>query len=220
MSRTLGGTLSPDKRGRGPGTSSLVPGQDVAAFMQHGIANANRVLMVCSDSYIRKAEAGLGGVGYERLIVTAEVVQSIETTKFVPLMRSNAACSVPRFMGPRMYVDFNDDGMYAQRLGELLRELLGVPMHPRPPVGPSPFSPDPGRPTTRPTSPTGTGQTGEPVLDDPWFEEQRGRAEVGLQGVGLEGSMEVRFAVHDPLSKSQIDLLVAARGSHGGAQLA
>lgn len=131
--------LATDLRARGLNAIldvwDLVPGQDVAAFMQRGIANATRVLMVCSEPYVRKSEAGLGGVGYERLIVTAEVVQSIETKKFVPLMRSNAACSVPRFLGPRMYVDFNDDGMYAQRLEELLRELLGVPMHPRTPNG-------------------------------------------------------------------------------------
>jgi hypothetical protein len=58
----------------------LVPGQDVSLFMQKGIAEADRALMICSANYVQKAEAGVGGVGFERLIVTAEVIQSIDTT--------------------------------------------------------------------------------------------------------------------------------------------
>ena len=64
----------------------LVPGQDVVAFMQKGILEADRVLLVCSSNYVSKAEAGSGGVGFERLIVTAEVVQNIDTKKFIPLV--------------------------------------------------------------------------------------------------------------------------------------
>lgn len=48
----------------------LVAGQDVSLFMQKGIAEADRVLMICSANYVQKAEAGVGGVGYERPIVT------------------------------------------------------------------------------------------------------------------------------------------------------
>ncbi|HLA75634.1 MAG TPA: toll/interleukin-1 receptor domain-containing protein, partial [Gammaproteobacteria bacterium] len=69
----------------------LVPGQDVTVFMQNGIITADRVLMVCSEAYVTKGEAGVGGVGFERLIVTAEVVQSIDTKKFIPLLRNNSS---------------------------------------------------------------------------------------------------------------------------------
>ena len=64
-------------------------GQDIAAYMQQGIATADRVLLICTDAYVTKAEAGTGGVGYERLIVTAELVQSIDTTKFIPVVRGS-----------------------------------------------------------------------------------------------------------------------------------
>ncbi len=101
----------------------LVPGQDIAAFMHRGITDADRVLLVCTDTYVRKSEAGTGGVGYERLIVTSQVVQAIDTKKFIPLIRDNASKSVPGFLGPRLYIDFSDDADYAKRLVELLREL-------------------------------------------------------------------------------------------------
>lgn len=47
------------------------------------------MVLVCTDSYVNKAVAGSRGVGYERLIVTAELVQNIDTKKFIPLVRNN-----------------------------------------------------------------------------------------------------------------------------------
>jgi hypothetical protein len=191
----------------------LVLGQDVAAFMQRGIAEADRVLLVCTEAYVRKAEEGKGGVGYERLIVTGEVVQAIETKKFIPVMRSNAKKSVRGFLGPRMYIDFTDDGEYAKKLDELLRELHGMPAAVKPPLGSNPFSAQAAPPLPRAATPTGVNTAGELLLDDKWFEEQRVVAERGIQGIGLTGLMELRFALHDPLSKSQLDLLNAVSRS-------
>ena len=48
-------------------------GGDLALFIEHGIRDSDRVLVICTDQYIRKANAGEGGVGYERLIVTAQL---------------------------------------------------------------------------------------------------------------------------------------------------
>jgi hypothetical protein len=68
----------------------LVPGQDITLFMQRGISECARAILVCSGPYVAKAEKGVGGVGYERLIVTAEMVANIDTTKFIPILRPNA----------------------------------------------------------------------------------------------------------------------------------
>jgi hypothetical protein len=40
----------------------LSAGQDIAAFMAGGIRTADRVLLICTDAYLSKAEAGTGGV--------------------------------------------------------------------------------------------------------------------------------------------------------------
>jgi len=191
----------------------LSPGQDVAAFMHKGIVNAARVLLICSDTYVQKAEAGTGGVGYERLIVTGEVVQSIDTKKFIPLMRKNPAHRVPGFLGPRMYIDFNDELAYMAKLNDLVRELLGAPANVKPALGPNPFSAQATAPVPRTATPTGVTPAGEPVLSEAWFEEQRSAGDQGIQALGLTGMMELRFAVHDPLSKSQLVLLNAMQRS-------
>lgn len=194
----------------------LVPGQDVTAFMQSGIVSADRVLMVCSETYVSKAEAGVGSVGFERLIVTAEVVQSIDTKKFIPLVRANnGTTKVPRFLGPRLYIDFTDNTAYTAKREELLRELLGAPATVKPPLGTNPFSGQASK-TEEPmrvTGPTGITKSGSPVLSDAWFESERATAEKGLGAIGLASHMELRFGLHDEINKSQIELLNAVRKS-------
>ena len=212
--------LASDLRERGVDASmdqwELVPGQDVAAFMQKGILEADRVLLICSSAYVRKSEGGTGGVGFERLIVTGEVVQSIDTKKFIPLVRDNPGePRIPRFLGPRLYIDFNDDGAYETKREELLRELLGAPFAVKPPLGVNPFSgelPKQAEPA-RFVGPTGITRAGGQVLAEPWFEAERSVAEKGIAQLGLAGCMELRFGLHDELAKSQLDLLNAVRKS-------
>lgn len=193
----------------------LVPGQDIAAFMAHGIAQSDRVLLICSDNYVTKAEQGTGGVGYERLIVTAELVQNIDTKKFIPLIRNSTRPRMPNFLGPRLYLDFSNDSDYQQRFDDLLREILGAPSSSKPPLGPSPFSGvAPTSPSTsRSAGPTGRTASGGALLDESWFIENASVATEGAQRGKIKGYMEVRLAPHDPVAKSQIELLNAVRES-------
>lgn len=190
----------------------LAPGQDIVAFMSNGIVAADRVLLVCTDNYVVRAESGAGGVGYERLVVTGELVQNIDTRKFIPLIRNNAGKRTPNFLGRRLYIDFSNDDDYDARLEQLLRELHGEPAHEKPPLGPSPFSgaPTPPRTGTR-AGPSGLTETGDRLLDNPWFIEHADRAREGLKTIRHQGSMELRFGLHDALGKSQVELLNAVR---------
>ncbi|MGE3598353.1 MAG: toll/interleukin-1 receptor domain-containing protein [Dehalococcoidia bacterium] len=194
----------------------LVPGQDVVSFMHDGVAKADRVLLVCTEQYVRKSERGLGGVGYERLIVTAEMVEAIETKKFIPIVRANPSTSkTPKHLGPRLFIDFSDDATYAASLEALCRELLGMPATPKPPLGSNRFSalvPTDAVPA-RTVLGTGALPTGVPLLSGKWFESERATAEAGLATLGVKAGMELRFALHTPVNKSQIDLLTAVRAS-------
>jgi hypothetical protein len=202
----------------------LSPGQDMAAFMTGGIQAANRVLLICTGPYVSKAEAGTGGVGYERLIVTAEVVGSIDTIKFIPIVRDNAtARKVPNFLGPRMYIDFSDDAQYPVKLEELTREIHQAPALVRPPVGHNPFKGEviESAEPVRVAGPSGATAAGVPILNGEWFHAQHTTATAGLTTLNLDlgagsqlaGAMEVRFGLHNGLNKSQIELLSAVRAS-------
>lgn len=134
----------------------LSPGEDITAFMEQGLAAADRVLVICTDEYTRKANAGEGGVGYEKMILTAELFRDLGTTKFIPVLRDrNSGEPMPRFMGTRKYIDLSDPDDTAS-FDELLRELHRVPTATRPPLGRNPFASLPSGeeapPSTAPTT--------------------------------------------------------------------
>jgi hypothetical protein len=116
-------------------------GADVVRFMDLGIRDADRVLMVCTANYVAKAEERKGGAGYEGMVVTGHVARATDTIQFVPIVRNHAGESlVPGFLGQRLWLDFRDDGLFEERLEELLRELHGAPRYPKPPLGRNPFA--------------------------------------------------------------------------------
>ena len=188
----------------------LVPGQDVSLFMQRGISEADRVIMVCSTAYVTKSEEGVGGAGYERLIVTSEVVNSIDTIKFIPILRgANGSKRTPLFLGPRMYIDFENNSEYELKLIELARQIHGAPAVSKPPLGPNPFS---GTPVvTRLMGPDDTSATDNKSLENNWFLQERASAQDLISKISLTGHMELRANILHPLSKSQIELLNAVR---------
>jgi TIR domain len=190
----------------------LVPGQDVSLFMQREIAKANRVILVCSSTYVSKSEEGIGGVGYERMIVTGEVIRSIDTTKFIPILRgSDRAKKIPAFLGPRLYIDFGNDADYDTKLVELAREIHGAPAASKPILGLNPFS---GKPDVIASASAHTAADPErKLLDSGWFNSQQSTAQTGIRNLGFEGQMELRVATSHPLAKSQIELLNSVRQS-------
>ena len=50
-------------------------GSNLAAFMEKGLTEAHRVICICSDKYVEKANNGIGGARYEKQIISAEYLQ-------------------------------------------------------------------------------------------------------------------------------------------------
>jgi hypothetical protein len=62
-------------------------GSNLMKFMEHGLTKSDRVLVVCTDNYNKKSNEGLGGVGYEKNVLTAELFIDQDTAKFIPCIR-------------------------------------------------------------------------------------------------------------------------------------
>jgi hypothetical protein len=118
----------------------LTLGSDLPRFMESGLTAADRVLAICTSQYVEKANAGWGGVGYEKMILTAQLMQNITADRIIPVIRANSLVQpVPIFLLSRVYIDFRDDLAYEARYAELLRDIHGQGVNPRPPLGANPF---------------------------------------------------------------------------------
>jgi hypothetical protein len=119
-------------------------GDDVPKFMEKGVSISDRVLMICSETYVRKADEGKGGVGYEAMIVTGEIVRDLGTNKFIPVVRQKGDDKIlPKSIGTRFFVDLSNEQIFDDQFEILLRELHEAPVSVKPPLGKNPFAQKP-----------------------------------------------------------------------------
>lgn len=115
-------------------------GANLPKFMENGLQESDRVLAVCTDNYIDKSNGGIGGVGYENTILTAELLLNQATTKFIPVVRSvSKSMKTPLCLAGRMYIDFSSDNRYEESLSQLVHEVYGIKQRPKPKLGNNPF---------------------------------------------------------------------------------
>ena len=121
----------------------LKPGDDLPQFMEQNLVAADFAIMVCTKRYVAKANAGEGGVGYEKMIMTSSSLANISGNKVIPIVRENGNPPTPTFLTPKLYIDFSDDAEIEFALDELLRVLLNAPLYEKPEIGKDPFRPLP-----------------------------------------------------------------------------
>jgi hypothetical protein len=116
----------------------LGPGGDLPHFMEQSIARSSRVLMICTERYVEKANAGLGGVGFEKMVVTADLLQQIGLSKVIPIVRQTGVHKLPTFLRSKLYIDLSSTDKFETGFDQLLRELLNAPLFQKPPLGTTP----------------------------------------------------------------------------------
>ena len=106
---------------------------DQKQFMEFGIKNSDWILVICTDSYVSKANDGEDSIGYEPMIITQKLVEDLGTNKFIPIIRQTEwEDKTPEFLKERVYIDFTDDEQFDAKFEELLHERLLVPTEQRP----------------------------------------------------------------------------------------
>lgn len=114
-------------------------GTDQTLFMEK-LSTADRVLVICTDTYVKKADNREGGVGYEGLIITDQIAADVKTDKFIPIIRqSSNERKMPIFLGKRQYIEFTDDDRFNEKFNVLLHDIHSVPIIPKPPLGENPL---------------------------------------------------------------------------------
>ena len=106
----------------------LGPDDDVTLFIERGFKDSDKVLVICTDSYVSKANDGEDSIGYEPMIVTQKLVENLGTNKFIPIIRQTEwEDKTPEFLKEQVYIDFTDDNQFDEKFDVLLHERLLVP---------------------------------------------------------------------------------------------
>ncbi len=132
---------------RGGGVDAIIdqwelrPGDDLPHFVETHLADSDYVIMVCTDRYVEKANKGVGGVGYEKMIITADLFANIDSNKIIPIIRQSGTHNVPTFLKTKLFVDFSHSGDYEYSFDELVRTFHDAPLFEKPAIGNSPFIP-------------------------------------------------------------------------------
>ncbi|WP_350431739.1 toll/interleukin-1 receptor domain-containing protein [Shewanella sp. H8] len=117
----------------------LKPGDDLPHFMETQLEASDFVLMVCSEKYVAKANAGEGGVGYEKMIMTSSLLNTIDSSTVIPIIRQDGSDHRPTFLKSKLYINFSNDSENEYSFDDLLRTLLNSPLYEKPSIGSSPF---------------------------------------------------------------------------------
>lgn len=117
-----------------------IPGDQLPEFMEQAIKENQFVLIVCTPRYKSRSERREGGVGYEGDIITAELLQTRNHRKFIPILRKGDwRDAAPSWLAGKYYIDLHDGPNYEAQYQDLLSTLLGARAVP-PPVAGKPAS--------------------------------------------------------------------------------
>jgi hypothetical protein len=115
-------------------------GMDLPAYMEKAIQESQFVTLICTPRYAERANARLGGVGYEAGVITGEMFTAMSSRKkFIPVLRGrDPQESLPSFLKSRKYLDARSTRRFETYVRELLHHLWDQPAASSPPIGPRP----------------------------------------------------------------------------------
>jgi hypothetical protein len=121
----------------------LREGQDSIAFMEKMVTDPSvrKVVMVFDRGYADKADKRSGGVGTETQIISSEVYDKVEQTKFVGVaseLDADGKPFRPAYYKARIYIDLSSEDIYPANFEQLLRWIFDKPLHVKPTLGKQP----------------------------------------------------------------------------------
>ena len=102
-------------------------------FMEKGVFDSDIIMVVVTESYVRKANARSGGTGIETKMASALHWAESEnngSSKIIPILKDGSG--TPRYLKEKIYVDFRNSAQFEKSFSYLLRHLKGESRKPRP----------------------------------------------------------------------------------------
>ena len=116
----------------------LHPGEEVFHFMERGCRDCDKIIIVSTPSYVRRANERIGGVGFET-VLTVDLYQRMENKRrFIPVLRASAVGDqppLPTYLGGALYVDMRAGAWQGYPFKQLLSAVYEDYEHVPPPLG-------------------------------------------------------------------------------------
>jgi hypothetical protein len=109
----------------------LSPGGDVAQWMCNELDLADRVLLICNESYAQRADGRHGGVGWEIRLIQGDLLMCQDTLKYVPVVCSeNIDAATPKFLRTIKCLHWDPSRREGNFREELVKTLYNVSSEP------------------------------------------------------------------------------------------
>lgn len=118
----------------------LAVGNELTHFIENGLEKADKVLIILTEGYKRRAMNREGGTGFESSIISQGLYELQATNnKFIPILRQGTKeTSAPIYIGTKIYHSMKDDSNFEIDAFALSRLLYDKPELVRPRLGPIP----------------------------------------------------------------------------------
>jgi len=115
-------------------------GRNITQKMEQNVTHVDKVVLIFTENYKKKAEDREGGVGFEYSMISAEWYRKQDkNVKFIPILRSGTEeTSIPSFVKNYLYADMREGKNFEKAFEDLLRTIYGEPRVPKPPLGKKP----------------------------------------------------------------------------------
>jgi hypothetical protein len=103
-------------------------GGDLNYFMESGLEKADKVIMILTPKYKRKADKREGGTGFENSIISGNLyeIQNESNNKFIPVLKSGTKKeSAPTYLKTKVYHSMTDLNNFEFDALNLLKVLYG-----------------------------------------------------------------------------------------------
>ncbi len=121
----------------------LREGFDKYVFMEKMVNDKSitNVLIICDKEYTRKANARKAGVGTESQIISKEIYEKVEQSKFIPIVcefDDSGNAFIPIYLHNRIWIDFSTPELVNKNWESLIRVIYGKPLNVKPTLGKKP----------------------------------------------------------------------------------
>ena len=99
-------------------------GTEINRFMEQTIKKADKVLIIATPEYKKRADDREGGVGYETTLITNDLINEQNRIKFIPLIRKGKKeTCFPIYLGNRKGLSIGEIDNYENALNELIENI-------------------------------------------------------------------------------------------------